>query len=64
MSFARILGKAFQEIHSPSTISHHIHRTSFGKNILKIFGNADPQLIDPEAELIHREAAISEKLDD
>lgn len=30
------------------------YRSSVGKNILKIFGSNDPQLVDPDAIMVNR----------
>lgn len=38
-----------------------LFRSSFGKNVLKIFGSSDPLLVDPEEVMINREENGSEK---
>jgi hypothetical protein len=43
-------------------VGFKLYRTGLGKNLLKIFGQSNPELIDPEVEMINRGDVISDKL--
>jgi hypothetical protein len=45
-------------------VAFELYRTGLGKNLLKIFGQTNPELIDPEVEMINRGDVISDKLTD
>lgn len=48
----RCLGRHLRQ--SLLQVIHQLFRSSFGKNILKIFGRSDPLLVDPETVMINR----------